>query len=64
MLKSLINSLLVIAVVFISVLNVGAVNEPTAPTEYITEFVTEFATETDTEISTEFVTDVTDSFSI
>lgn len=62
MLKSLISSVLVVAVVFISILNVGAVNEPTAPTEYITEVVTDVATEatteTYTEVSTELVTDV------
>lgn len=59
MLKSLINSVLVVAVVFISILNVGAVNEPTAPTEYITEVVTDVATELTTETPTEVVTELT-----
>ena len=58
MLKSLISSVLVVAVVFISILNVGAVNEPTAPTEYITEVVTDVATEVTTETYTELPTDV------
>lgn len=55
--KLLINSMLVIAVLIVSLIPVGAVDYTTAPTEVITETVTEVVTEQPTEHTTEVVTE-------
>ena len=59
--------MLVTAVVIVSILNVGAVDEPTAPTEYITvatEVVTEVSTDISTESYSEMITEVSNDYEV